>query len=207
MDQAKLVEDPYDPLDWEAQRNNASSFLRMVGETVNSALGVESASFVTAKDRLLLEVANRNLRHAFEQIDKSFIAPNRDNSPAHAAFGYEMLWRLISAVFVAGSRGDVSESVRSYVTLDETTRRQPAQMRAAKQDKNKARRAALADAILATVGGDINALSSYRDKMRPTREEVMRHLSGELATGSWPSTKTVRDEIMAIRREAKPQKI
>jgi hypothetical protein len=66
------------------------------------------------------------------------------------------------------------------------------------------RRAALREAILACVDGDLTRLSSYDAKPRPSRDDVLERLQKNLSalkpTKGWPRISTILKEIRDLKK-------
>src|SRR5436305_4270448 len=105
------MEDTYDQHDPVAQRDKSILFLNLMKDFVDGALEYRGLSDV---DRETLRIVKKKF-YAFEQLDKSFIAPRVAADSSMAAFGYEMLRALMHASFYAGSRGTLTDSAFRYV--------------------------------------------------------------------------------------------
>ena len=92
--------------------NEARAFVQHIESCIEGSLSPAAAKNVTPDDKAALERALRALRPSFDELAKCFFDPAREQKPALCAHGYHMLWRLIGAAFVAGSRGTI-ERIRS----------------------------------------------------------------------------------------------
>jgi len=96
--------------------NEARDFVQYIESCIEGSLSPAAAKTVTPDDKAALERALRALRPSFDELAKCFFDPVREQKPAFCAHGYHMLWSLIGAAFVTGSRGTMSESARSYAS-------------------------------------------------------------------------------------------
>ncbi len=104
----------YDLYDWETARASALGFLEHM-EQVAAASLAKGSKFFSKEDRERLAHAREHIRSAFVELDKWFVAPRCEEKPSLAEHGYMELWSLISAAFIIGSRGTVSETASAFL--------------------------------------------------------------------------------------------
>jgi hypothetical protein len=102
--------------EYTSAENEARAFVQCIESCIKDSLSPAAAKTVTPDDKAALERARRALRPSFDELAKCFFDPLREQKPAFCEHGYDLLWRLIGAAFVAGSRGTMSESARSYAS-------------------------------------------------------------------------------------------
>src|SRR5271166_936535 len=96
--------------------NEAQDFVQYIESCIEGSLSPAASKTVTPDDKEDLERALSALRPSFDELAKCFFDPVREQRPAFCEHGYYLLWSLIGAAFVAGSRGTISESARSYAS-------------------------------------------------------------------------------------------
>ena len=98
----------------EDEEDGARGFLDHIEDCIRVALSPENSRILAPENKRELERALDRLRPSFDELAKWFIDPLRETKPSHAMYGYEKLWELLSAVFVGGSRGTVTDSGKNY---------------------------------------------------------------------------------------------
>jgi hypothetical protein len=101
MDENRLKED------------GARRYVDFLEEIAQKSLAFEK---LTTEDRKVLERAHKRLREQFEELVKWFVDPVRETNLPPPGYGYGRLWELMSAAFMIGSKGTVSDSGRAYFT-------------------------------------------------------------------------------------------
>jgi hypothetical protein len=115
--------------------------------------------------------------------------------------GWRAVGLLAEAMYHIGGLMEVSKAADENVLRVENKVRRPARRRDKKKEKlDDPRRAALDVAILACVDGDRSKLSSYRDKMRPSYEEVVARVPKKFQTKTWPAASTMRTRFMVLKK-------
>jgi hypothetical protein len=94
--------------------DGARAFVQYIQSCIEDSLSPAAAK-LTPSDKEDLERALSALR-VFDELVKHFLDPVREQKPAICEHGYHLLWRLMGAAFLAGSRGTVSDSARSFVS-------------------------------------------------------------------------------------------
>jgi hypothetical protein len=103
-------------LEYTSAENEARAFVQCIESCIEDSLSPAAAKTVTPDDKAALERALSALRPSFDELAKCFFDPVREQKPAFSEHGYYLLWRLIGAAFVAGSRGTMSESARRHAS-------------------------------------------------------------------------------------------
>ena len=91
--------------------NGARAFVQYIESCIEDSLS-SAAAKLTPSDKADLERA-LSAPGVFDELAKWFFDPLREQKPALYEYGCHLLWRLMDAAFVAGSRGTLSESARS----------------------------------------------------------------------------------------------
>jgi hypothetical protein len=180
---------------WEQYRDNARvSLLRQFrcAEERIARGGVHMEKDAAAL-RLNIDVAC----DAFDRLSVC-VAALAEERPNLAIEAWHAAHALFEATYAIGGLSEISESADQRVVTVENKIRRPARRRAAKKENlDGPRTAALDAAILASVDGNRSKLSSYRDKMRPSRDEVIARLPQKFQT---TAASTMRTRIMALKK-------
>src|SRR3981081_4275335 len=92
--------------DWKLE-DGARAFVSHMEDCIKDSLSSEAANIVTTEDKVELARALRKLRPAFDELAIWFFDQFRETRPSFAMYGYEKIWQLMAAAFVAGSGGTV----------------------------------------------------------------------------------------------------
>jgi hypothetical protein len=103
-------------LEYTSAENEARAFVQHIESCIEASLSPAAVKTVAPDDKAALERALSALRPSFDELAKWFFDPLREQKPAVCEHGYCTLWSLLGAAFVAGSRGTMSESARSYAS-------------------------------------------------------------------------------------------
>src|ERR1700730_2363052 len=117
--------------------NEARAFVQHIVSCIEDSLSPAAAKNVTPDDKAALQRALRVLRPSFDELAKCFFDPVREQKPAFCEHGYYMLWSLISAAFVAGSRGTISDSAQRYTNRVKARKGQRTKVKQYRMDKLK----------------------------------------------------------------------
>jgi hypothetical protein len=108
-------------MDDDSFEDEARRFLDHVENCIRGALSPENSKILTSGDRGELERALYRLRPSFDELAKWFINPSCEIGSGHPMYGYEKLWHLLSATFVGGSCGIVTESHKKFHDAERTS--------------------------------------------------------------------------------------
>ena len=122
-------------LESTAAENEARDFVQYIESCIEGSLSPAAAKTVTPDDKAALERGLSALRPSFDELAKCFFDPVREQKPGFCEHGYYLLWRLMDAAFVAGSRGTLSESARSYASRANALRSPRSQKKTARHTK------------------------------------------------------------------------
>ena len=95
--------------------NEARAFIHYLEFCIEGSLSPGVAN-VTPSDKEDLEWAFSALPASFDELANCFLNPVREQNPALYKHGYSLLWRLMGAAFVAGSRADHERLARSFAS-------------------------------------------------------------------------------------------
>lgn len=162
----------------------------------------------TEADAADLQARLTAAEEAFERLTCCLNALAEER-PSLAVEAWHNVDALFAAAYAIGGLSEVSDTADQLVVNEETRFRRTATMRKEKQIEAEPRQAALEKAILNCVDGDATRLSSYRDKMVPSRDAVREILPQFLPsfdpTKTWPAIETLRRAIPGIKKRALPQ--
>jgi hypothetical protein len=184
-------------------REGAQAFLKIIEGSIGTALSEVNDKFLESEDKKLLEGAKEELRSCFDEIVECFVIPSSAGNQSLEEYRYEALWSFMSAIFVAGSRGVVSNSVRNYlrpIIEGERQDRQAGLARAGKNIIDVARNAELLKAIRDELGpARFSVSEKFASRVRPA---VLRRLNiAEEKEGSrWPSVSKIKNALGKIKK-------
>lgn len=92
----------------------ARSFLDHIEDCLRRSIRPVNSKIITRGDKLKLQWALARLRPSFDELAKWFIDPMRETRPSDAVYGYDKLWELMAAAFLAGGRGTVAVNGKKY---------------------------------------------------------------------------------------------
>jgi hypothetical protein len=193
-------------LDWERQRkeNNdaleagARSFVNHI-ETIAKSSLENGGTVLTDDDKEALEYAIQRLRPPFDQLAKWFIESRKESSPEHVGFGYEQIWELMAAAFLAGRSGTVTSSARAYFTpeiIHDFEERRAAAARQALAAKSAPQKHATLAAVRIAIKETAAKPSGGEAFARLIQTDVQKRLGRRVSV--W----TIRETVRAILKEA-----
>jgi hypothetical protein len=184
-------------------REGAQAFLKIIEDSIGTALSEANDKFLESEDKKLLESAKEELRSCFDEIVKYFVIPSSIENQSLEEYRYEALWSFMSAIFVAGSRGIVSNSVRNYlrpIIEREKQDQQAGLARAGKNLNDVARNAKLLKAICDELGPASFSISEkFALRIRPavlSRLDIAEEKEGS----SWPSVSKIKNALGDIKK-------
>jgi hypothetical protein len=184
-------------------REGAQAFLKSIEDSIDTALSEANNEFLDSEDKKFLDNAKEELPSCFDEIVKCFVIPSSIGNQSLEEYRYEALWSFMSAIFVAGSRGVVSNSVRNYlrpIIEREKQDRQAGLARAGKNLTDVARNAELLKAIRDELGpAQFSVSEKFASQIRPA---VLRRLNiAEEKEGSrWPSVSKIKVALGEIKK-------
>jgi hypothetical protein len=178
--------------------NEARAFVQHIVSCIEDSLSPAAAKNVTPDDKAALERALRVLRPSFDELAKCFFDPVREQKPAFCEHGYHVLWSLIGAAFVAGSRGTISDSAQRY------TNRVKA-LKSPRSQKKTDRRTKLRSFLRQNYSDElVKKTRTFAEIIRPAFLEYLcieevRGSNGESYNKKEPTIETIFQDLRAIK--------
>jgi hypothetical protein len=180
---------------WELYRDNAR--LSLLRRFHRAEERIARGGIHMEKDASALRRNIDVARDAFDRLSVC-VAALAEERPNLAIEAWHAAHALFEATYAIGGLSEISESADQRVVTVENKIRRPARRRAKKKEKlDGPRTAALDAAILESVDGERSKLSSYRDKLRPSRDEVIARLPQKFQT---TAASTIRTRIMVLKK-------
>ena len=135
--------------EYDSPVDEARAFLQYIEDIINDSLSspmftlsdkaelAEEKKADLEKEKTELERARGELRLSFDELAKCFFDPLLEQKPSLREYGYHLLWRVMGAAFVAGSRGTLSAASRKATKSIEQRKSDRSKVRAQRRAKLK----------------------------------------------------------------------
>jgi hypothetical protein len=108
-----MIERPQSELEEHCRK-----FIQHVEDVAAAALSDCNKPYLEGGERVEVEKALGRLRLSFDELAKWFVEPLRDSQPGKMQYGYEKLWALVSAAYLIGSRGTITDAGRKFSFIE-----------------------------------------------------------------------------------------